>query len=261
MTIFDTVIVSGGEVQDDFALDFLRKMQEQQKLAGLPPVRLIAADRGLDFFCRQGMIPDIVVGDFDSLSAEGKIYLEGLSAEPVQNLREPGSISGDAGNGSEQAGILSGQVCRKTEIVRLKPEKDDSDTQSALNFAVRRGAKRIAVLGAMGKRIDHLMANFGLLVLGRELGAEVCLLDAWNYAALAWSGMILKKEEQFGKYVSFFAVCGNVEGLTLTGFKYGLEGHSLRLSDSGFTVSNEIAGDEARVDFGSGTLLMIMSRD
>ena len=44
--------------------------------------------------------------------------------------------------------------------MRLKPEKDDSDTQSAVNFAIDRGAERITILGATGNRIDHLMANF-----------------------------------------------------------------------------------------------------
>lgn len=232
MINFDTVIVSGGEVQEDFALDFLKKIQERRSQEGLPAERLFAADRGLDFFRRQGIVPDFVVGDFDSLSEEGKAFLDSLAL-----------------------------VSAESEIVRLKPEKDDSDTQSAVNFAVRRGAKRIAVLGGMGKRIDHLMANLGLLVLGRELGAEVCLVDAWNFAGLAESGMVLKKEEQFGKYVSFFPVGGNVEGLTLTGFKYGLEGYCLKPSDSGLTVSNEIAAEQARVVFESGTLLLMMSRD
>ena len=77
--------------------------------------------------------PDIAVGDFDSLSKEGEAYMETLT---------------------------------NTEILRLKPEKDDSDTQSAVNYAIEHGAGKIMILGATGNRIDHLMANFGLLMLG-----------------------------------------------------------------------------------------------
>ena len=55
-----------------------------------------------------------------------------------------------------------------TEIIRLKPEKDDSDTQSAVNYAIGQGTEKITILGATGNRIDHLMANFGLLMLGRS---------------------------------------------------------------------------------------------
>lgn len=230
MTKTDTVIISGGDIQEDFALDFLNKEKTRCIQEKEPAVRLIAADRGLDFCHRNGLTPDFVVGDFDSLSPEGRAYLEKLSTG-------------------------------RTQILRLKPEKDDSDTQSAACFAIRQGAKRIVVLGAMGKRIDHLMANLGLLVLGRELGAEICLVDAWNYVKLVDSGAVLKKAEQFGKYISFFPVGGNVKGVALKGFKYGLEEYCLKPSDSGLTVSNEIAEEQAEITFEKGTLLMIMSRD
>lgn len=59
--------------------------------------------------------PDVAVGDFDSLSAEGAKYMETL---------------------------------KHTEIRRLKPEKDDSDTQSAANYAIEQGTERIMILGA-----------------------------------------------------------------------------------------------------------------
>lgn len=72
---------------------------------------------------------------------------------------------------------------------------------------------------------------------------------------------VLKKAEQFGKYVSFFSLEGDLTGLTLKGFKYPLNGYHLRVADSGLTVSNEIMDEEAVVEFDSGTLLMLMTRD
>ena len=71
--MIDTVIVSGGDIQSDFALDFLKKNAEK---AGKEKIRLIAADRGLEFFLEQQILPDVVIGDFDSLSEEGKEFLE-----------------------------------------------------------------------------------------------------------------------------------------------------------------------------------------
>ena len=161
----DVIIVSGGNIQRDFALDFLQKNKKEN-------VCLIAADKGVEFFIKTDWVPDVAVGDFDSLSAAGEKYLDSL---------------------------------KETEIVRLKPEKDDSDTQSAVNFAIDRGAKNITIFGATGNRIDHLLANFGLLVLGRERDADITLIDQWNYMKLVESGTVLKKKEQFGKYVSFFS--------------------------------------------------------
>lgn len=217
----DTIIVSGGNIHKDFALDFLKKNKTENTC-------LIAADRGVEFFMGTDLEPDVAVGDFDSLSAEGAKYMETL---------------------------------KHTEIRRLKPEKDDSDTQSAANYAIEQGTERIMILGATGNRIDHLMANFGLLMLGKTKQVQIVLVDAYNYMSLIESGMILKKEEQFGKYVSFFPIEREVTGLTLKGFKYPLNSYTLKVEDSGLTVSNEISDPEAEVTFETGKLLMIMSRD
>lgn len=215
------VIVSGGSIHRDFALAFLEKNKKENSC-------LIAADRGLEFFQDTGLVPDIAVGDFDSLSLRGKQYLDQLT---------------------------------ETEIIKLKPEKDDSDTQSAACLAMDRGAKEILIFGATGKRVDHLLANFGLLVLGKKRGAEITLVDPWNCMKIIASGTVLKRREQFGTYVSFFSLEGEVSGLTLKGFRYPLNRHCLRAEDSGLTVSNEITEEEAMVEYDSGTLLMLMTRD
>ena len=156
-------------------------------------------------------IPDLAIGDFDSLSEEGQKYMESLKGP---------------------------------EIIRLKPEKDDSDTQSAVNQMIRKGAKDILILGATGTRLDHVLANLGLLSMGKEQGVRIAIADQWNYITLAESGTILHREEQFGKYVSFFTVGGD-----------------LKVEDSGLTVSNEISEETAEILYESGQLLMIMSRD
>ena len=89
----------------------------------------------------------------------------------------------------------------------------------------------------------------------------MALADRYNYMKLISGGTILKKAEQFGKYVSFFPLGGDVTGLTLEGFKYPLDKYHLTTADSGLTVSNEISEEYAKVTYESGTLLMIMSRD
>ena len=147
----DVIIVSGGSIQKDFALAFLKKRKKENTC-------IIAADRGLEFLAGTEYSPDVVVGDFDSLSPEGKVYLDSL---------------------------------KNTEICRLKPEKDDSDTQSATNYAIARGAKQITVLGATGNRIDHLLANFGLLVMAENKGTVVDLVDAYNYITHIPSGTVM----------------------------------------------------------------------
>lgn len=242
--MIDTIIVSGGDIQSDFALYFLKKNIEK---AGRENIRLIAADRGLEFFLDYLILPDVVIGDFDSLSEDGKNFLEMQSEDiPYGGMLEWKLQKGE------------GKV---VEVVRLRPEKDDSDTQSAMNYAIQNGAKEIVILGVTGNRVDHLMANFGLLILAQKQDTEVALADRYNYMKLISSGTILKKAEQFGKYVSFFPLGGDVTGLTLEGFKYPLDKYHLTTADSGLTVSNEISEEYAKVTYESGTLLMIMSRD
>ena len=223
--MIDTVIVSGGMIRKDFALDFLKKLQNEN---GEKKLRFIAADRGLDFFRETGLVPDIVDGDFDSVSEEGKAYLDSLT---------------------------------EAEIIKLQPEKDDTDTQSAVNLAIQKGARNILILGATGGRLDHFLGNLGILTLGKQKNVQVALVDEQNYLCLAESGTRLFREKQFGKYVSFFPVGGEVKGLTLEGFKYALNGYDLTVADCGLTVSNEIQEDEARISYKKGSLLMIMSRD
>ena len=221
----DVIIVSGGNIQKGFALDFLKRIKEERQDGGLC---LIAADKGLEFFMETGLAPDVIVGDFDSLSEKGKIYLDTL-----QNV----------------------------EILRLKPEKDDSDTQSATNLAIQKGSANILLLGSTGSRLDHIIANLELLSMGENKGVSVTMADSNNYVTLIKSGTVLERENQFGQFVSFFPVGGEVEGLTLEGFKYPLYDHHLTVADSGLTVSNEIISPMARVTFTKGSLLMIMSRD
>ena len=222
--MIDTIVVSGGNIQEDFALDFLKKTEETQ---GKMPY-LIAADKGLEFFLHTEICPDMAVGDFDSLSDEGEEFLKSLD---------------------------------NTEISRLRPEKDDSDTQSAVCRAAERGGKNIVLFGCLGTRLDHTFANMGLLVWGQQRGIRVSVYDRYNYITIIESGTVLKRKEQFGKYVSFFSLGGDVSGLTLKGFKYPLNCHYLTVSDCGLTVSNEISEEEAEVTFDSGNLVMIMSRD
>lgn len=242
---FDSVLITGGEVIRAFALCFLSSGtgtgREEAELSEkelpekelpeieLPKknVKLYAADRGLEVFADLKVPPVLAVGDFDSCS-------EGALAW----AREEG-----------------------VPLLTLPSHKDDSDTQAALREMMARGAKRTAVLGTTGRRVDHFLANIGLLTWARERGLSLHYFDPYNHLYLAEPGMKLCREEVFGKYLSFFAPFGPVESLTLTGFAYPLKGHRLTLSDASLTVSNELALPEGRIDYESGTLLVIESRD
>ena len=74
--MIDTIIVSGGNIHSDFALDFLEKqIKENEKIC------LIAADRGLEFFLEHQLLPDVAIGDFDSLQKKEEAFLKSMKRE------------------------------------------------------------------------------------------------------------------------------------------------------------------------------------
>ena len=145
-------------------------------------------------------------------------------------------------------------------IQKLIPEKDDTDTESAIWLAIRRGAERITLLGATGTRLDHVLGNIELLGIGLKAGIPIQICDAHNRIRMIDRGMTLARKEQFGTYVSLIPYTECVGHLTLKGFKYPLTDACLR----GFCslgVSNEIVADTAEISFESGILLVVESKD
>src|SRR5689334_23251718 len=103
---------------------------------------LIAADGGALPLLRLGLVPDLVIGDLDSLGAAGEAA-----------LRE-----------------------QSVELRRFPRAKDETDLELALLHAAALGATAIDILGALGGRWDHTLANVALLALPELRGRRVRLL-------------------------------------------------------------------------------------
>ena len=228
---YDAIIVSGGSLDFDHAC---LSVSEAGRRRGRENVCLIAADHGLDFLLRSRIKPDIVIGDFDSAGPEALAFLE----KEENSNKEEGP-----------------------QIIRMKPEKDISDTHAALIEAEKRGCKDILLLGATGTRLDHVTANLLLLLKAKEAGVKLTIADPKNLIFLAEDGMRLSKERWGEYYVSFFPLGDAVEGLTLSGFQYPLNDFRLALSEASLTVSNRIVDDYAEVHFKSGNLVVMITTD
>lgn len=212
------VIISGGSIVDTFAKDWIGKYQ---------PDFTIVADLGMEFVCRASLKPDMIIGDFDSVSPDTLAYFK------------------------EQQGIVWKE---------LNPIKDDTDTEFAIRQAIALGAKEITILGGTGTRLDHVLGNVSLLGIGLEENVSIQLIDANNRIRMINKSMKIKQAEQFGKYVSLVPYTGEVRHLYLNGFKYPLADHTLK----GFNtlgISNEIVEEEAEILFTEGILLVIEARD
>lgn len=213
------LIVTGGSIEDAFVLKFLKEN---------PCDLIIAADSGMEFFYRNGLVPNEIVGDFDSVTA-------GI----LEFFRENNP---------------------QIKIRKFQPEKDETDTELALRTAINAGCKKIWLLGAIGTRLDHVLGNIHLLGMAMEQDCECIILDSCNRIRMLQHGMKILREEQYGEYISLFPFTPTVKGLTLRGFKYPLEKYELQCYHS-LGVSNEISQEEAEISFEEGVLLMVESRD
>ena len=211
-------IITGGHIDDAFAIEWLNQNEYDC---------LIAADSGMNFLYRNGIVPDVIAGDFDSVDMDSMAYFQGMN---------------------------------NVQIIRLNPVKDDTDTEFVIREAIRRGATEIIVLGATGTRLDHVFANVYLMGIGLEEGVLIQLVDKHNRIRMISDSLEIEKSEQFGSYVSVLPVKGDAKGVTLEGMKYPLENADIACFSS-LGVSNEIVDEVAKISVEQGVLLVIESRD
>lgn len=188
---------------------------------------VVCADSGMDFCRKSGLLPDIILGDFDSADPEALRFFRERCPERFR---------------------------------AFPPEKDETDTELALQYAIREGAEHITVLGATGTRLDHVLGNIHLLKQAMDAGTDCCLLDAHNRIRMIRRNLVIRRDGQFGRYVSLIPFTPEVEGLTLTGFAYNVRDFTLTAGKAR-GVSNEILEEEARIEMKSGILLVIESGD
>ena len=210
------ILVCGGTL----SAAFLQEIRKQYKEASI-----YAVDGGLTIAATAGIVPDVLVGDFDT-------------AEPV----------------------LVEQYAKQCKVFRHPPEKDATDTELAIELAIEHGAEELVLLGATGSRMDHTLANIHMLYKILLLGKRACIRNENNRISLHKQSFYKKKEEMFGNFVSFLPFGGEVTGVTLRGFKYPLE-HALLTAGNSLGISNEVLSENIEISFETGYLLMIESRD
>lgn len=215
-----TVIISGGRIERDFALSFLKQEAFDQ---------IIAVDNGLKFLYENGIKPTWIVGDFDTAAPELVAYYRTKTEIPIR---------------------------------QFNPVKDATDSQIAIELALELGSGEITILGGTGTRLDHVLGNIQSLMLAKKKGVSCVILDEYNRIRLVDGTFKLKKEEQYGRYVSLLPLTTEVTGVELTGVKYPLSDYTFTSTGSaGLGVSNEITAETAEIRVKSGIFILIESSD
>lgn len=190
--------------------------------------KVIAVDGGLAALHKLHLKPDAIVGDFDTVNPE-----------------------------------ILGEYKREEPSARWdihKPEKDETDTELALNTAISMGCKELVILGALGGRMDHAIGNIHLLYACLKQGVKASIADEKNWITVIDEGRDFKAGEVHGRYISFLPLTGEVKGITLTGFKYPLFKKNISIGTS-LCISNELSERKGTVEFDSGVLICVESHD
>lgn len=189
---------------------------------------VIAADGGIGYCGVLGVEPDIIIGDFDSLSDDARNAVEILKCEIPER------------------------------VITLPAEKDDTDTMAAIRLGLEKGCKDFRIYGGTGgSRLDHTIANIQSLLFIKNHGAVGYLMDGNGMIFVIKNETIDFRENMQGT-MSLFSLGEKSEGVTISGMKYPLNDHTLT-NDFPIGVSNKFIGQPASVTVNAGEVLCMVS--
>lgn len=186
---------------------------------------IICCDAGMHHAKALGITPDYIVGDFDS-----------VAPEVLEEYRK--------------AGI---------SIRQFPTHKNETDMQLGMLLALELGATQMTLIGGIGSRLDHTLANAHLLLHLLKKGVQAVLLNEKNRVVLIDREIILHGKA--GDLVSTIPLSMQVKGLTLEGLEYPLQNYDLALDDDLIAVSNVMLAESAKVSIADGYLFVIQSQD
>lgn len=151
------------------------------------------------------------------------------------------------------------EVSEGVETIRVPAEKDDTDTQLAVEIAVSRGADDIVIIGGLGGRLDHTLSSLYILEDLALDGIYAIMTDGKNRARYLRGGSALIGRSGY-RYLSVIAADEKVRGVSIEGCRYPLKNATL-VRRRQFAVSNEIEGNCALISVKKGGIFIIESSD
>jgi thiamine pyrophosphokinase len=179
--------------------------------------KIIAADGGADNCMKLGIAPDYIIGDMDSIS--------------------------------EKARKAFGSRC---ELIH-DPDQEKTDMQKAVGLANSLRPDKITVIGAVGERMDHTIANVFCLA---DTNAQSEILDEHNEIRVVEDEIEISGRK--GDVVSVLSV-SEVRGLGYEGLKWTVKDPDVPPGWTG--LCNEMTGRKARIFISSGKIIVIKARD
>ncbi len=179
---------------------------------------VIAADSGYGNAVALGITPNLIVGDFDS-------FPESELPHDIERLKVPA-------------------------------EKDFTDAQLAVDVAIKKGCRRLTIVGGLSGRLDHTLSCLALLENINKAGGFGIITDGQNRVRYLKNTSELLPRSHF-RYFGLLAVDSTAK-VSIEGCKYPLKNATLRREDA-YAVSNEIEGNCAFVSVKKGGVFLVES--
>ncbi|MGO1579986.1 MAG: thiamine diphosphokinase [Peptoniphilaceae bacterium] len=184
---------------------------------------IVCADGGIKNFLHTNLKPNLIVGDFDSISEEGKSFIKS----------------------------------NNIEVKTFPPEKDFTDSELALDELMKRRVDEIILLGVTGSRLDHTLGNLLMLKkLYKKVSAKI--IDNNNEIIYFEKGKYKLFKDKY-EYLSVIAISDEVK-YSSRGLYYEVNNLTLN-NDSIRGVSNKILSESAELIIHSGSGFFIKSFD
>jgi len=197
-------------------------LEKPERTVGLlrPDDYLIAADGGLGHIRRLGLVPNLVIGDLDSINPQDETWL----------------------------------AVHKIEVRQFLRDKDFTDLELAVQAAREGGFTQILIAAALGGRLDQALANIALLWLPALRGLDIALDDGVTSVRLLENRLEIAGNP--GDLVSLLPWGGPAAGVVTHTLKYPLKAETLTPGQTR-GISNVMLGRSAVVEIAAGTLLCV----
>ena len=189
---------------------------------------IIAVDGGANQTRKLGITPHLIIGDMDS-----------ISDETYKKYQKEGC-----------------------EFVIFPSNKDKSDSQLAVDYAIENNYEKLDIIGWEGGRFDHYLSNILLLANYDSEEVKMRLLSPRNEAYILNGKSIFRLRADGKRFVSIIPISSVVEKLNIKNMKYSLTNKNIYRGDT-LGLSNEFLDEsiEGEVSFEKGVLLLIKSND
>lgn len=185
-----------------------------ERLIPKPGDYVIAADAGLRHLQEIGTTADLVLGDFDSL----------------------------------------GCVPDHPNVIKHPTVKDDTDMLLAVKKGLSMGYEKFIILGGLGKRVDHSMANVQILVYLAHKGARGYLIGGGT-AITVISNASVSFDSSAKGIISVLCCCDRAVGVNIEGLRYPLH-NVIITNDMPIGISNEFIGEPSTISVENGALII-----